>query len=83
MNDLNGLTDSMTVSKIETFPVYILKNGEIFGEEDIYDYKPGTKCSVRVKCISNSAHVFVIKADEFVKNFLNDRDINKYINQIV
>ena len=71
--------------QIETFRVTLIGSGQIFGEEDVTQERLGTsrKYTVSVKCISNKANVFMMKADDFLKKFKANKESWRIINLVV
>jgi hypothetical protein len=71
--------------QIETFRVTLIGSGQIFGEEDVTQEKPAhsRKYTVSVKCISNKANVFMMKADDFLKKFKANKESWRIINLVI
>jgi len=71
--------------QIETFRVTLIGSGQIFGEEDVTQERPShsRKYTVSVKCISNKANVFMMKADDFLKKFKANKESWRIINLVV
>ena len=71
--------------QIETFRVTLIGSGQIFGEEDIIQERPpqSRKYTLSVKCISNKANVFMMKAEDFLKKFKPNKESWRIINLVV
>jgi len=71
--------------QIETFRVTLIGSGQIFGEEDVTQERLGAsrKYTVSVKCISNKANVFMMRADDFLKKFKANKESWRIINLVV
>ena len=66
---------------IETFRIALVGTGQIFGEEDVIKEleDPFRKYNTSVKCISNTADVFCMKYDEFLRKFKVNKESWKTI----